>query len=266
MADTKFVEMKGPWLEDFAQEDAAAVFSDVDNDGDQDLYVVSLGNQFQDHTDRLYVNLATRFVKLQTALPSASTVGKAIAVGDFDQDGLKDIFIGGRNTPGKYPFPASSLLLRNIGGQDETLQFEGATSDHAPGLQELGMVTDAVRADVDGDHWDDLILSGEWMPLTIFRNDQGRLVNQTAASGLGDSDGWWYTVTSLDVDQDGDLDQVLVGSSRGFHAVPASASGLLFRGDIKVVTPIRVVDHKTAYLLGTNEGKLRLIQKENLNE
>ncbi|MFT4565499.1 MAG: hypothetical protein ACI9FN_000452 [Saprospiraceae bacterium] len=206
--DATFVEIEGPWLEDFAQEDVAAVFSDFDNDGDQDLYVVSHGNQFQDHTDRLYVNLGTGFVKSSTALPKVSTAGKAIAICDFDHDGLKDIFIGGRNTPGKYPFPANSLLLKNLGGEDEALRFENATTIHADGLHKLGMITDAVWADIDGDEWEDLILSGEWMPLTIFKNDKGRLVNKTAGYGLGESQGWWYTVRSLDVDQDGDLDLV----------------------------------------------------------
>ena len=206
--NAKFVETAGPWLEDFAQEDGAAVFSDFDNDGDQDLYVVSHGNQFQDHTDRLYMNLGTGFIKVQTALPSGTTAGQAIAICDFDQDGLQDIFIGGRNTPGKYPFPANSLLLKNLGGKDEAVKFEDATSDQADELLELGMVTDAIWADVDGDSWEDLILSGEWMPLTIFKNDKGRLVNKTADLGLGESQGWWYAVTSLDIDQDGDLDLI----------------------------------------------------------
>jgi|TARA_B110000908_G_scaffold172105_1_gene237691 hypothetical protein len=206
--DSKFVEIEGPWQKDFEQEDVAAVIFDFDNDGDNDLYVVSGGNKFQDHSDRLYLNTDTGFIKAQSSLPLESIVGKAIAVCDFDKDGLNDIFIGGRNTPGKYPFPASSYLMKNMGGVDEDLQFKNVTSDQAEGLNSIGMVTDAVWADIDGNSWDDLILTGEWMPVTIFKNDNGRLTNITENVGLEDTQGWWYTIKSIDVDNDGDLDLV----------------------------------------------------------
>lgn len=206
--NTKFEEIEGPWLEDFAQEDAAAAFSDFDNDGDLDLYVVSHGNQFQDHSDRLYINHNKNFVKLRDALPSLSTAGKAIAICDYDQDGRKDIFLGGRNMPSNYPYPSRSLLLKNNGGKDEALKFENVIIDKADGLETIGMITDAIWADIDGDSWEDLIISGEWMPITIFKNNKGQLVNKTKEYGLAESQGWWYTVKSVDVDQDGDLDLI----------------------------------------------------------
>lgn len=206
--EAKFVEIEGPWQKDFEQEDVAAVISDFDNDGDNDLYVVSGGNKFQDHSDRLYLNTESGFIKAQSSLPMKSIAGKSIAVGDFDKDGLNDIFIGGRNTPGKYPFPANSILLKNMGGENESLRFENVTDDMAEGLNSIGMVTDAIWADIDGDTWDDLILTGEWMPVTIFKNDQGQLINRTEDYGLEDTQGWWYALKSLDVDNDGDLDLV----------------------------------------------------------
>lgn len=206
--DAKFVEVEGPWLKDFEQEDAAAIISDFDNDGDNDLYVVSGGNKFQNLSDRLYLNNGSGFIKSNSSLPLESIAGKAIAVGDFDKDGLKDIFIGGRNTPGKYPFPTSSYLLKNMGGVDEGLKFKNVTSDMAGSLNSIGMVTDATWADVDGDTWDDLILTGEWMPVTIFKNEKGQLINKTEDFRLADTQGWWYSVNSIDVDNDGDLDLV----------------------------------------------------------
>jgi len=213
--DSKFVEFDGPWLKDSIQEDAGAVFADFDNDGDDDLYVVSHGNKFQDTRDRLYINLGTSFKKAYSTLPSDTVAGKAITICDFDKDGLIDIFIGGRNVPGKYPFPASSLLLKNLGGIDEGLKFENVTNSLAAGLVDIGMVTDAEWIDIDGDTWVDLILSGEWMPVTIFKNEKGRLVNRTIEYGLDKSQGWWYTVKSMDVDNDGDLD--IVGGNLGLN-------------------------------------------------
>lgn len=206
--DSKFTELKGPWEQDEIQEDTGAIFADFDNDGDQDLYVVSHGNQFLDHGDRLYINTPSGFIKSQSALPKETTAGKAIAISDFDKDGLVDIFIGGRNQPDNYPFPASSMLLKNLGGVDDELAFSNVTSSVCKELDTIGMVTDAEWIDLDDDGWPELILSGEWMPITIFKNNDGKLINKTKDYGLSKFIGWWYSVKALDVDNDGDLDIV----------------------------------------------------------
>ena len=207
-SDSKFIELAGPWVNDSIYEDVGATFSDFDNDGDLDLYVASHGNAFQDHTDRLYINLGTHFIKAVNALPKETVAGKCISVNDFDKDGLKDIFIGSRNTPGKYPYPSSSMLLKNVGGKNEALRFENVSNSLAKDLNDFGMVTNAVWKDLDGDSWDELIITGEWMPITIFKNDKGQLENNTEEFGLEDTEGWWYAVKLLDVDIDGDLDIV----------------------------------------------------------
>ncbi|KQC29575.1 VCBS repeat-containing protein [Flagellimonas eckloniae] len=219
--DSRFTELKGPWEQDEIQEDAGAVFGDFDNDGDQDLYVVSHGNQFADHSDRLYINTPNGFIKLSTSLSKETTAGKAIAVSDFDQDGLMDIFIGGRNQPGNYPFPASSMLLKNMGGVDNEMVFKNVTTSTCPELNEIGMITDAEWVDLDGDKWPELILSGEWMPITIFKNDKGKLINKTEDFGLSKHTGWWYSIKSLDVDNDGDLD-IVAGNLGLNHKYQAS--------------------------------------------
>lgn len=207
-ANSKFTGVQGPWEQDKIQEDAGAIFADFDADGDQDLYVVSHGNQFMDHTDRLYLNTPEGFIKAVDALPSETTAGRAIAIADFDRDGRMDIFLGGRNVPGNYPFPASSILLRNMGGIDEALKFSNVTAAAASELESMGMITDAEWVDLDNDEWPELILSGEWMPITIFKNNNGKLVNKTSDFGLSEHIGWWYSIKSLDVDHDGDLDIV----------------------------------------------------------
>ncbi|PIB30416.1 hypothetical protein BFP77_04585 [Maribacter sp. 4U21] len=221
--ESKFVEMKGPWSADSRMEDVGAIFADFDDDGDQDLYVVTNGSQFQDHSDRLYLNTSDGFINSTSALPNESVAGKTVAVADFDKDGLLDIFIGGRNVPGKYPFPASSILLKNNGGKDIALTFKNVTETESPDLKDIGMVTDSEWIDLDGDGWKELVLSGEWMPITIFKNDEGKLRNATKKYGLSESNGWWYTVKIQDVDKDGDMD-IIAGNLGLNHKYKASSS------------------------------------------
>ena len=206
--DATFTEVAGPWLEDLSQEDVGAVFYDFDNDGDQDLYVSSGGSANLNLVDRLYINTDNGFVKSKLSIPQLSISGKAIAVCDFDKDGLTDIFVGGRNIPGKYPYPPTSALLRNTGGKDQDLKFEIIASPFGDDSDNIGMVTAAVWADLDGDSWKELIVTGEWMPITIYKNDEGQLINSTEDYGLENTKGWWYALNSVDVDNDGDLDLV----------------------------------------------------------
>ena len=121
---------------------------------------------------------------------------------DIDSDGDLDLFVAGRQQPGLYPLPASSHLLRNEGGR-----FTDVTEESAPDLLEIGMVTDALWADRDQDGDPDLVLTGEWMPITILENTQGKL-DKIQAPGLEKSHGWWYSIAGEDFDQDGDIDFV----------------------------------------------------------
>jgi hypothetical protein len=213
--DATFRELEGPWTQDGAQEDMGALFYDFDKDGDQDLYVVSGGSVNLNHKDRLYVNTRDGFVKAESALPEIAISGKSIAISDVDKDGYMDVFIGGRNVSGKYPFPAASILLRNVGGKDLNLKFEIVESPFGKESNTLGMVTDAVWADLDGDSWDDLILAGEWMPITVYKNNKGVLVDKTADYGLNDTKGWWNSLHIADIDQDGDVD--IIGGNLGLN-------------------------------------------------
>ncbi|MDN5210847.1 FG-GAP-like repeat-containing protein [Fulvivirgaceae bacterium BMA12] len=206
-----FKEMEGPWYEDLDMEDTGALFIDADGDGDQDLYTVSGGYNaalpgkiFQ---DRLYINVNGAFHKAE-ALPVMPTSGQVVAGCDYDMDGDEDLFVGGRVSAGKYPQPPQSYLLRNNGKKDYDLKFEDITREQAQELSEVGMITSAVWVDVDGDSWKDLVVAGEWMPVTIFKNEEGELVNKTDEWGLSEKVGWWYGLQSLDVDNDGDMDLI----------------------------------------------------------
>jgi len=198
------------WQEERMFEDVGAAFFDLDNDGDLDLYVVSGGNENTlDNTllfHRMYLNDSLgNFTKSEGKMPQINISGSVVVPSDFDNDGDTDLFVGGRQVPGNYPQPADSYLLRNNEGV-----LEDVTDSQAPALRKLGMVTDAVWADIDGDDDADLIVVGEWMPVKIFLNDGGALTKvENTDNGLQNSDGWWQSIKSGDLDNDGDQDFIL---------------------------------------------------------
>jgi len=196
--------------QDQDSEDLGVLFFDADGDKDLDLYVVSGGNDFEADApqlqDRLYYNLGSgRFVKQENALPKMYTSGSVVAAGDYDGDGDLDLFVGGRLTPGKYPIAPRSYILENDGKG----HFKDITEDLNPALSEIGMITDALWTDFNGDTLLDLIVVGEFMPIRLFENLEGRLQEVTENTGLADSEGWWNTIEPVDLDADGDMDYVL---------------------------------------------------------
>jgi hypothetical protein len=207
-----------PWQQDKASEDVHAHFFDADGDGDADLYVTSGGNEFKPGdaalADRLYVNQGNGQFAKSNNLPTVKTSGGVAVSGDIDNDGDLDLFVGGRQIPGKYGYPAESYLLRNDNGK-----FVDATQEIFPENSELGMVSDAVWLDVDQDQDLDLVVVGEWMPITIFKNDNGKLTDEATAS-LADTRGWWNRLAIVDLDGDGDQDLVAgnVGRNIKFKA------------------------------------------------
>ncbi len=200
------------WSEDSNCEDVKATFFDADNDGDLDLYVVSGSNEYEEGSpylqDRLYLNIGSaNFKKLNDALPEFKISGSCIKSADYDGDGDLDLFVGGRQKPGKYPLPVSSCLLRNDSKAGK-IRFTDITSEAAPELKDIGMVTDAVFTDIDNDKKTDLVLVGEWMTIRIFKNNGTVFKDVTSHCGLSDETGWWNCLTSTDFDNDGDMDLV----------------------------------------------------------
>ena len=191
------------------EEDMGVLFFDADQDGDKDLYVVSGGNEFQAgspyYQDRLYFNDGKgNFVLRAEALPSETASGSCVVGADYDQDGDVDLFIGGRLTPQNYPQPGQSFILENQNGK-----FVDVTNKVAPGLKNSGMVTSALWTDVDNDNQVDLIVVGEWMPVTVYKNKGGLFENSTRTNGPSKSAGWWNSIQGVDLDNDGDTDYVL---------------------------------------------------------
>ena len=219
----------GPWEADREGEDVAATFFDADADGDLDLYVGTAGNEFRGHNeairDRLYLNDGAGGFRRapRAALPDLFVHTGAVAAADYDGDGDTDLFVGGRVVPRGYGRPAQSALLENDGAG----RFRDVTERRAPGLARVGMVSRAAWADLDGDGRDDLVVVGEWMAPTVFRNGGGAL--ERADVGLGGATGRWTALDAADLDGDGDTDLVLgnLGLNSRLRATPRHPARLL---------------------------------------
>lgn len=188
-------------------EDVDAVFFDADGDGDPDLYVVRGGNMLPLGnsllSDLLLVNNGKgEFTK--SPLPDLSHNGSCVRPGDFDGDGDLDLFLGSRSVPGSYGQSPVQYLLEN----DGLGHFKDVTDSRLGDLKNMGMVTDAAWIDFDGDGDPDLVATGEWMNICMFRNDDGKFSDATITAGLEETSGWWNCIEATDIDKDGDIDLI----------------------------------------------------------
>ncbi|HOX84220.1 MAG TPA: VCBS repeat-containing protein, partial [Chryseolinea sp.] len=200
--------------DEISSDDVDAVFFDADGDKDLDLYVVTGGSentsQSPSHQDYLFENKGLikgvpNFVKTENKIPRLYQSGSCVRPVDVDNDGDLDLFVGTRVVPSHYGLPCDQLLLLNDGKGN----FTDASSTFAPEFKKLGMVTDAVWFDYDGNEFSDLLVIGEWMPITLFVNDGKKLVRQDDINGLSNTQGWWNKIVSDDIDNDGDMDFVI---------------------------------------------------------
>ena len=191
------------FTKDKKYEDLGVLFFDADNDGDQDLYVVSGGAEFPEgsdqYQDRLYINDGLgHFEKAKNALPKIGTSSQLVIANDVDNDGDQDLFVGGRIIPDKYPYsPKSYLLINEKGVFKHQKQGEG--------FEEMGLINDAIFSDFDNDGDQDLLAVGEWTSIQFFENQDGHFTKQNIF-GLGASNGLWCSIAQKDIDKDGDMD------------------------------------------------------------
>lgn len=194
------------WQKEAGYEDVDALFVDINNDGLKDLYVVSGGNEYPKndfhYTDRIYLNQGNATFKKGAILNANRISGSVVKAADYDGDGDMDLFVGGRHTPQQYPNPSSGMLLINDNGQ-----LSNNTEQLSPELLNIGMITDAIWSDYDNDQDLDLMIVGEWMPITIFENNNGNLT-KVEKENFTSSYGWWFSIEQGDFDNDGDLDYI----------------------------------------------------------
>ncbi len=229
------------------EEDTGALLFDADGDGDLDLYCVRGSYQHEANSpylqDALFLNDGRgRFRRDSLALPVEHTNGRVVRAVDYDKDGDLDLFVGGNVIPRRYPQAERSFILRNDtspsrGGPGRAnasggVHFTDVTAQIAPSLLNgPGIINDALWTDYDRDGWPDLLLAGEWMPITFLKNDKGDLKKSVTlqldyAKNLpsgGGGAGWWTSLCAADFDGDGDTDYVAgnYGLNTAFHTSAA---------------------------------------------
>jgi hypothetical protein len=258
--DGRFVSTNEKLFEaDATSEDLGAVFFDADGDGHPDLYVVSGGSEFSSMApalqDRLYLNDGRgAFRKAVGSLPPEDVSGSRVAAADYDGDGDVDLFVGGRVLPWHYGADPKSTLLQNDGHG----HFTDVTKRLAPELEHVGMVTDAIWRDVDGDGRLDLVVVGEWMPITVFHNAGGGKLVRRNTPGLEHSEGWWNRVVAGDFTGHGRIDFLVgnLGWNTRLHASEAEPVTMYvkdFAGNGVSDQILSVYNHGTSYPLAMRD-------------
>lgn len=227
--------VKKELFQDELADDMGCLLIDVDNDGDLDLYIVSGGSRYPEgshhYQDRLYINDGKGGFKLfSEGLPEMNFSGSVVTGADIDGDGNIELFVGGRVKPGEYPIPLSSVVLKFQDGK-----YKDVSERYIPGLKNIGMVTAAVWTDFDQDGMVDLIVVGEWMPITFFKQfrQSGEVSFENISNEISpkNAEGWWNSIYSVGIDKDGKLEYILGNSGKNLRWQADEQTPLLLLAD-----------------------------------
>ncbi|HXB42688.1 MAG TPA: FG-GAP and VCBS repeat-containing protein, partial [Puia sp.] len=273
-ADGQFVKKPEPAFDQFTDfEDEAVLLFDVDNDGDLDLFIGPGGNSNPPYSRQMQFRLFKNDGKGNFTIdasafqPTSEGVNTAVAIAyDFNHDGYPDLFVGGRSVPREYGISPRSFLFVNDGKG----HFTDIAKIKNPDIANIGMVTNAVWADVIGDTEKELIITGEWMAPRIFSFKTDRFVE--LKSNLNNLFGWWQTVAAADVNGDGKMDLILGNIGENFYLHPDSASPVKLwindfdQNGVPDIVMTRTVQGKDmpVFLKHEMEDQVPSIKKQNL--
>ncbi len=211
--------------------DEGILIFDANGDGKADLYIARGGYMEAPgspaYQDQLYIGDGKgNFTLAKDALPLGHTSKLCVRAFDYNRDGKLDLFVSGRVEPWSYPKPVSSCILRND-SKNGQVKFTDVTSEVAPALKNIGLVCDALFTDYDNDGWPDLVLAGEWMPVTFLKNDHGKFKDATSSTGIAGHTGWWNSIAAGDFRHTGRMDYI-VGNTGQNTLYQASAQYPVF--------------------------------------
>ncbi len=199
---TEFINTEVEGLTTLKQNPEADIaIVDYDNDGDNDIVAIAGGYENpkeEDYIHYLYENENGKFISKK--LPIAGFPASVIRAFDYNHDGYIDLFIGSRVKKDMFPLAADSWIILNDHGQykkENALNFN------------LGMVTDAIWSDYDGDGWEDLIITREWNSIAVLKNKEGQGLSSQDLPELESKHGIWYSISNGDFDMDGDQDYIV---------------------------------------------------------
>jgi len=249
-----FVSVDCGLNEAIESEDVDLALVDIDGDRDLDLYVVTGGAEYttgdDELADVLYLNDGKGQFTRSASFDGGRDAGSCIAPADFDGDGDVDLFVGGRIVPGRYGQPAQSVLYQNDKGL-----LRNVTDERAKGLSEVGMTTSAVWVDIDGDRDLDLVVVGDWMSPTVWRNTAGRFENVTDSLIPSQMHGLWSCVRAADVDGDGDQDLLLGNIGLNCRFVPDATNPIRCR--MADIDDNGSVDHLISQIIDDRDMPIR---------
>lgn len=190
--------------------DADIAVFDANADGHPDIYIASGGyHSFTEEdallNDRLYLNDGKNDFIKSSGLPAIKGSKSCVRAEDVNGDSFPDVFVGGRVVPGRYPEIPRSYILINDGKGN----FSDQTEKICPELTKPGMITDAAWVDLDLDKKNELVIVGEWMPVTVYRQQNGKLLNSTNEFFDKNYSGWWNKIAVGDFNGDKRTDLIV---------------------------------------------------------
>ena len=208
--------------EDALSEDVDALVCDYNEDGLDDLIVLSGGNEFPENHEanelRFYQQTAEgELLRDRSAVDQPVRLTGSRLEQLQDREGPLRIVVAARSQVNAYGTPPQSYLLTETNAgrfSVSPLDIDWSANNSS------GMICDLSSMDIDGDGLGDLVVATEWGPLLMFRGTSTGLAEPEI---LPAGNGVWSALLLGDLDDDGDLDIIAgnLGSNSKMSADPS---------------------------------------------